>query len=131
MTCATEPVTADIDDALRALAARGFQFLHPRDANGELTAVVGIRAHDKVIDVVFLRAESDARAVRMPGDTVDILAPDRTLWARSGNACDVLTELLALPNDHTPGAMTSSTNGGGGCWVPVRAGTARWLAATG
>jgi hypothetical protein len=84
---------------LRQLIARGFQFLHPRDARGELAAVVGVRAHDAVIDVVRLHNEDDALAMRMPADEVNVLSPTRFSWRRCGSATTVLEELLELPDD--------------------------------
>ncbi len=71
---------------LRELIARGFQFLHPRDARGELAAVVGVRAHDAV-------------AMRMPADEVNVLSPSRFSWRRHGPATHVLEELLELPDE--------------------------------
>ncbi|MFC6091111.1 hypothetical protein [Saccharothrix lopnurensis] len=84
---------------LRELIARGFQFLHPRDARGEIAAVVGVRAHDAVIDVVRLHTADDAIAMRMPADEVNVLAPSRFSWRAHGPATNVLDELLDLPDD--------------------------------
>ncbi|MEV0679835.1 hypothetical protein AB0I60_25240 [Actinosynnema sp. NPDC050436] len=84
---------------LRQLIERGFQFLHPRDARGELAAVVGVRAHDAVIDVVRLHTEDDAVAMRMPADEMNVLSPTRFSWRRRGPATSVLDELLELPDD--------------------------------
>ncbi|MBB5956429.1 hypothetical protein FHS29_003015 [Saccharothrix tamanrassetensis] len=86
---------------LRQLIARGFQFLHPRDARGELAAVVGVRAHDAVIDVVRLHTEDDVVAMRMPADEVNVLSPSKFCWRRRGPATSVLDELLELPDDRT------------------------------
>ncbi|MBW4719062.1 hypothetical protein [Saccharothrix obliqua] len=84
---------------LRQLIERGFQFLHPRDERGELAAVVGVRAHDTVIDVVRLHTEDDAVAMRMPADETNVLCPSRFSWQRRGPAAHVLDELLELPDD--------------------------------
>lgn len=84
---------------LRQLIERGFQFLHPRDARGELAAVVGVRAHDAVIDVVRLHTEDDVMAIRMPADEVNVLSPTTFSWRRRGPATSVLDELLELPDD--------------------------------
>lgn len=92
---------AEIEDQLRTLVGRGFQFLDPRDDDGEVVAVVGVRAHDNVIDVVRLHAEDDVVASRLPADA-DILAPETVYWERVGAASDVLGQLLALPDDHIP-----------------------------
>src|SRR5690606_5150569 len=65
---------------LRQLVARGFRFVHPTDASGQLAAVVGVRVHDGVIDVVRLEAEDDVSAMRIPADEDDVMAPRRVLW---------------------------------------------------
>ncbi|MGW5052032.1 hypothetical protein [Actinokineospora sp. NPDC004072] len=124
-------MNSDTESQLRALVGRGFEFLHPRDANGELMAVVGVRVHHDVIDVVRLRAEDDAEASRMPGETVDLTRPARLLWRCAGTAAEVLPALLALPEDHTPGVdQPRSARRAGGCWVPTAPGRAKWLPAT-
>lgn len=84
---------------LNALILRGFQFLYPRNHKGELAAVVGVRAHDNVIDVVRLHDEDDAVAMRMPADEVNVLLPTRYSWQRTGPASRVIEELLELPDD--------------------------------
>jgi hypothetical protein len=67
-------------------------------------AVVGVRAHHNVIDVVRLHSEDDAIASRVPSDE-NILAPTRVFWRQQGPAHEVLGELLALPDDRTPGSL--------------------------
>ncbi|MFD7654370.1 hypothetical protein ACFV4N_10380 [Actinosynnema sp. NPDC059797] len=99
MTSSADQATNRTSIQLRELIARGFQFLHPRDARGELAAVVGVRAHDAVIDVVRLHTPDDAVAMRMPADEVNVLAPSRFSWRRHGPATSVLEELLDLPDD--------------------------------
>jgi hypothetical protein len=95
----------DFESGLQELMSRGYQFVHPRDANGEVLEIVGIRMHDNVVDVVRLGAEDDVLAMRMPGDEENILAPARVLWRRTGSVGSVLAEALALPEDHTPGSL--------------------------
>lgn len=110
---------------LLALIRRGFRFTHPHGTSGELLAIQGVRVHQDVIDVVVLRGENDARAVRMPGDEEDILAPRQVLWEKSGRAQVVLAALLELPDEGSGGCVE-------GCWVPTHPGHAVWLpAATG
>jgi hypothetical protein len=99
MTSSADQVANRTTFQLRELIARGFQFLHPRDARGELAAVVGVRAHDAVIDVVRLHTPDDAVAMRMPADEVNVLAPSRFSWRTRGPATSVLEELLDLPDD--------------------------------
>ncbi|WAL65737.1 hypothetical protein ORV05_33560 [Amycolatopsis cynarae] len=111
---------------LADLIERGYQFLHPRDDQGRIVAVVGIRVHDSVIDMIRLEAEDDATALRLPGDEADVLAPRRVLWRSQGTARRVLDDLLTLADDAyaVPGRVH-------GCWVPGEHGRAKWLAATG
>jgi hypothetical protein len=115
--------TKTIDDRLQDLIGRGYRFVHPRDAKGTVIAVVGVRAHDSVIDVVRLNAEDDVQATRMPGDEADILAPETVLWRTEGDADAVLDKLLALPD----GGENASKPAG--CWVATSSGRATWLAA--
>jgi hypothetical protein len=132
-------MTSPIDEVgmatrqLRELVDRGFRFLHPTDSNGAVIAVVGIRAHDNVIDVVVLRTETEAKAARMPGNERDILAPATTLWQAAGRASVVLGKLSALPDDYAPHgsmpAVDSEIPGpASGCWIPVRPGNTKWVA---
>jgi hypothetical protein len=100
MTSSVDPVVRT-GVRLRELITRGFQFLYPTDSAGELTAVVGVRAHDDVIDVVRLHNEDHAVAMRMPADEVNVLVPTRFSWRRTGPACVVLEELLELPDGLT------------------------------
>jgi hypothetical protein len=117
---------------LRRLVARGYDFLHPRDATGEIAAVVGVRAHHNVIDVVRLHAENDVVASRLPADAADVINPSSVLWQRTGWATEVLRDLLALPEDRTPGAFARhrAETTANGCWVPTAPGHAKWLPAT-
>jgi hypothetical protein len=95
------------EDLLIALRTRGFQFIDPRDAGGEVVAVVGVRAHDNVIDVVRLHSEDQAIASRMPCDEADILAPREVFWQHEGPVLAVLGSLLCLPDDRTAGSLRS------------------------
>lgn len=128
---------------LRALIARGYKFIHPRTASGEIAAVVGVRPHDDVVDVVRLHAQDEVIATRLPGDGQDVLTPTRVLWQRSGGAAEVLDQLLGLPDGHTPGSISapveespvvpparSAASTRGGCWVPIRPGRVRWQPTT-
>lgn len=110
---------------LRALVARGFVFVHPTDECGRLDAVIGVRAHDGVVDVVRLRAERDVHATRIPGSEVDLMSPRRLLWQASGFVDDVLVELLALPD--VPEDSDDSVPVARGGWVPLRPGATKWI----
>jgi hypothetical protein len=119
------PTRDPFDDTtalLLELVERGFRFVHPHDASGDLIAVHGVRVHHGVVDAVVLRAEDDAHAVRMPGDEPDILRPRTTLWETTGRAQTVLTELLDLPDEQASPDVVAA-----GCWVPTRPGRAVWL----
>ncbi|MBB5154920.1 hypothetical protein [Saccharopolyspora phatthalungensis] len=115
----------EITDGLQALMARDFQFAHPRDANGGLVAVVGIRVHRGVFDILQLFGEHDADAARIPGDEPDVLFPSKVLWRTTGPARDVIKDLLAL-SEPTPEIGAQAV----GCWLPTRAGRSAWLAAS-
>ncbi|SDX21485.1 hypothetical protein SAMN05421504_102686 [Amycolatopsis xylanica] len=119
MTSSAEAETTcvDFETGLRRLVARGYQFMHPRNSRGEVLAIVGIRAHDNVVDVVRLDDEDDVIAMRMPGDEENVLEPSKVLWQSAGTVATVLTEVLALPEDHIPGSL-------------VLPGDSQWLAAS-
>jgi hypothetical protein len=96
-----------LSEALLALRARGFRFIDPKDEQGDVVAVVGVRAHDDVLDVIRLNGEDDVIASRIPCDA-DVLAPKTVYWQRTGSACEVLAQLLALPDDRIPGRIKVS-----------------------
>ena len=93
-----------VDFQLRALVGKGFRFVDPRDEHGDVLAVVGVRAHDNVLDVVELHGEDDAVATRMPPDQ-DLLSPRRFHWREQGPASVVLARVLLLADDHVPGVL--------------------------
>lgn len=131
MICSeTDDLTTETGDRLRELVARGFQFVHPRDPDGNVIAVVGVRIHRNLADVVQLRSPGDVLATRIPAGERDVLAPAKVLWERQGDARTVLDELLALPEefpfDSAPDAASAR-----GCWMSIRPGHAKWLAAAG
>jgi len=104
MTSSTETLSST-DRLLGELVARGFRFMHPRNPEGDVVAVIGVRAHHNVTDVVWLRGEDDVVATRMPGDETNFLAPSRITWRSAGTAAEVLSELVGLPDDRTPGSL--------------------------
>jgi hypothetical protein len=132
---ATDPVTAVVDQ-LRNLVARGFRFIHPRTEEGQLVAIVGVRAHHQVVDVVEVRTETDVVATRMPANEENVLAPTDVLWQTTGPASTVLAALLTLPDDQLPDDHLAAAQlevlaqPANGCWVPIHPGRSRWLAAT-
>jgi hypothetical protein len=106
--------TDPIETRLMNLIDRGYRFIHPRDEHGTVIAVVGVRAHGAVIDILRLDAEDDATAFRVPGHEHDIFTPSTMLWRRRGAAHEVLDELLALPEEHP----TSTSHPSPGSWAP-------------
>jgi hypothetical protein len=96
------------DALLRALVARGFRFVDPRDENGDVVAVVGVRAHHDVVDVVQLHGEDEASAARMPTGE-DVLTPRQVYWREAGPAHDVLGAMLALPDLRATGSLLVPT----------------------
>jgi hypothetical protein len=124
MSSAERNSSGTVETRLLDLIGRGYRFIHPRDDDGNVVAVVGIRAHGSVVDVVRLNAEDDVLASRVPGDEADVLSPRKLLWRCRGTADEVLDELLALADDY--GA--DRTRPGRGCWAPDRDGRAKWLA---
>ncbi|MBB4687545.1 hypothetical protein [Amycolatopsis jiangsuensis] len=132
----------DVERGLHELIARGYQFVHPTDERGEVQAVVGVRVHDEVIDVVRLNAEDDVEATRLPVGEQNIFAPEAWLWRSQGEAPRVLAEVLALPDDSVPDGRLAAAgdntparklavahSAAQGCWVPGRGGRSKWLAA--
>ncbi|GAA4539020.1 hypothetical protein [Amycolatopsis samaneae] len=93
------PEITDIESGLQELISRGYQFVHQSDERGEVSAVVGVRVHDQVVDVVRLNSEDDVEATRMPGGEENIFEPERWLWRSRGEGARVLTEVLALPDE--------------------------------
>jgi hypothetical protein len=93
------------DERLAELVSRGFRFMHPRNPDGHVVAVIGVRTHHNVTDVVWLRGEDDVVATRMPADEPNYLTPTRITWRSAGPAGEVLSELLRLPDDRTPGTL--------------------------
>ncbi|MBB5156628.1 hypothetical protein [Saccharopolyspora phatthalungensis] len=88
----------DSSKRLRQLVARGFRLMPPvRDKDGELMALIYVRPHGDIIDIVELRGEDDVRAARVPRD--DRIRDDRasTHWRTAGSVCEVLDQVLALP----------------------------------
>lgn len=129
MTCSPELAHSEVEATLGRLIARGYRFVHPRDADGELVTVVGVRMHETVVDVVRLDAEDDVTATRMPYDEPNILEPKQILWRRNGDMDSVVDELLELPDDEYAEPAPSYRTGKG-CWVPNGSGRAKWLQAT-
>lgn len=118
---------ADAETALNSLIAGGYRFVHPCDAEGDIVAVVGVRAHDTVVDVVRIDGEDDATATRMPGDAEDVLEPSKALWQRTGHVGEVVAAVLALADEDYPAGAGQSVTG---CWVAANPGQSKFLLAS-
>lgn len=90
-----------ISTRIKTLYTAGFRFA-TNYSGGTIVALIGVRAHHGVIDIVQLYGEDDADAVRIPGDEPDILFPRTVLWRTTGSACQVIDKLLELPNSDQP-----------------------------
>lgn len=110
MTSSIDTLTPELDfeTGLQKLISRGYRFVHPRDENGEVLEIVGIRMHDDVVDIVRLGAKDDVIAMRVPGDEDNVLKPSQVLWHATGPVASVLAETLALPEDRTPDWLVAS-----------------------
>lgn len=122
--------TSDITDKLNALIETGFHFVHPRDTDGEVVAVVGVRIHNDVVDVVRVHAEDDAIATRAPADEEDVLKPEAVLWEYQGNASEVIDTVLALPDLLYTVTPANHRRARSGCWVGDGRGRQQWLSAS-
>ncbi|EHR63783.1 hypothetical protein [Saccharomonospora cyanea] len=120
---------AEVEDTLGRLVERGYKFVHPRDAEGEIITIVGVRVHGTVVDVVRLDAEDEVTAMRMPAEESDILAPSTLLWRRDGGMREVVDALLDLPEAPEPQVRPHGA-AARGCWVRGNRGQAKWLRAT-
>lgn len=111
MTSSTEAQAEDpTTERLLDLVARGFQMLPPqRDGSGDLVALTYVRHHVDVVDVVVLRSEDDASALRAP-EGEDPARPSRVLWQHAGTAEEVLGAVLDLPER----ALLGGNAGGAG-----------------
>lgn len=116
----------EADTALNRLIAAGYRFVHPRDDDGDIVAVVGVRAHHTVVDVVRINGADDATAIRMPGDEADVLEPGKALWQRAGTVGDVVADLLTLADE----AYAASNEPLTGCWIPASPGRSAFLLAS-
>jgi hypothetical protein len=93
MTTLSDPTASLTELQLLALRGRGFQFINPRDETGAILAVVGVRAHHNVLDVIRLTSAQQAVASRVPIDS-----PTTDIWREAGASHEVLDRLLALPD---------------------------------
>lgn len=110
----------EMTDGLHTLTSHDFHFAHPHDAQGRLIAVIGIRAHHEVIDILQLYDEHDAEAARIPAEEPDILFPRTVLWHTTGTAQEIIDATIALA-DPIP-----NPNQAKGYRIPTHAGHSTW-----
>ncbi|RRO17580.1 hypothetical protein EIL87_09840 [Saccharopolyspora rhizosphaerae] len=83
---------------LRKLVLRGFQLMPPvRDGAGELEALIYVRPHGDVIDIVEVLAEDTVRAARVPRRGEIRTDTHAAYWRITGGVIDVVDQVLALP----------------------------------
>ncbi|WP_093415951.1 hypothetical protein [Saccharopolyspora flava] len=83
---------------LRQLVLRGFQLMPPvRDGSGELEALIYVRPHGDVIDIVEVLAEDHVRAARVPRRGEIRTDDSAAYWRVAGGVIEVVDQVLALP----------------------------------
>lgn len=83
---------------LRQLVLRGFQLMPPvRDGTGELEALIYVRPHGDVIDIVEVLAEDHVRAARVPRRGEIRTDDSAAYWRITGDVIEVVDQVLALP----------------------------------
>lgn len=126
-SCAPE---IDPEAPLHQLIGAGYRFVHPRDAAGDVVAVVGVRAHGNVVDVVRIDDVDDVTATRVPGDEQDVLDPADALWQETGRVDEVVSSLLTLADDYRGTDLDTPAEPVKGCWVPAGEGRSAFLLAS-
>lgn len=123
-------MTGDIASRLEQLVGRGFHFAHPSDEHGDIAAVIGVRAHNAVIDIVQLRGEYDVEAMRIPEDEVDIMLPRTVLWRDTGAAAAVLDAMLDLADPAPERAVRTVRSRERASWLSFPTPSGRGVTAT-
>ncbi|OLT39135.1 hypothetical protein BJF85_07880 [Saccharomonospora sp. CUA-673] len=94
----------------------GFRFLHLYDSTGQ--AVEAIHAERRLgglIETYTVQATTEAVAARFRTEDYPSGHP---LWQEHGTVADVVTALLALPPNGTPGAPTTARRPSSALWIP-------------
>ncbi|WP_298181208.1 hypothetical protein [Saccharomonospora sp.] len=85
----------------------------------EVVAIHGERRHAGAVDAFLVRAVDEAYAARFRTSDYGSGMP---LWQRSGEAADVINDLLDLPPHDSPGAPKRPLHGpgtdAGNLWFP-------------
>jgi hypothetical protein len=87
-----------ISARLQVMRALNFEFATDQAPDGSIEALVGVRVHGGVIDIVELYGEDEATATRLPDSEPNIMLARTVLWHTRGTAYEVIDALLALPD---------------------------------
>lgn len=98
MVVGVDEQTAEIEHRLRILRALAFHFARTRDDSGEVIALVGVRMHHDVIDIIQLYSECDADAIRIPSTVLNGRPLGMPQWSASGAPAEVIDMVLSLPD---------------------------------
>ena len=93
----------DISARLQMMRTLDYEFATDHADDGGIEALVGVRVHQGVIDILELYGEDEATATRLPDTEPNIMLARTVLWHTRGAAYEVIDELLSLP-DPEPGA---------------------------
>jgi len=104
----------EVFQRLRMLRALAFLFARTRDNSGEVVALVGVRMHHGVVDVIQIYGEDDADAVRIPTAELNGETPGTVLWSTSGPPAEVIDAMLDLPDPAGHSWISASRNGNSG-----------------
>jgi hypothetical protein len=93
----------DIGVRLEAMRALDYEFATDHADDGSIDALVGVRVHHGVIDILELYGEDEATATRLPDSEPNIMLARTVLWHTRGTAYEVIDELLSLPDPESGG----------------------------
>jgi len=102
---------------LLELTKRGFHFQPVRDAQGEITLLVGSYGWHGFYDRIHIWAEDEALAAREMSDYRPFSG--NIVWSVDGATADVAQALLALPKPGDPGAPTIARRVPNALWLPL------------
>ena len=109
----------DVDEGLRELAARGYQFQVVRDDDGEVTVLVGSYGWAGCYDRVHIWGEDRAIAARVvPRKRC---GADEVVWTYEDKAGPTIQALLELPDPDAQGAPDLAKRPPDGLWLPLLA----------
>lgn len=118
------PPSSPALDRLRVLSQSGeWAFATRTDETGQLDDLVGVRVRADYTDVIRVRSDTDAAALRMRN--ADGADPGGVVWSTDGTVTDVVDGLLALPEPCSPMAPHLVTGVAPTLWAPTGSRTAR------